>query len=81
MNELVKNISENYNELRSGNHRLLNEVYKELLYKIGVEESFVAEKEAFKGVIIGIDQLGRLLIKTNEGIRCFQNKEVRFAGL
>jgi len=80
LNDLVQEISENYHGLKTGNHRFLNEAYQNLLYKINVEERFVAETE-FKGTIIGTDQLGRLLIKSDGTVRSFQNNEVRFASL
>ena len=80
LNDLLREIFENYNDLKKGNHRNVTSAYKKLLYKINVEEYFVAENK-FKGAILGTDPLGRMQIKTDVGVRSFQNKEVRFARL
>lgn len=79
-NEVVNAVSENYIQLQNRNHKLLSDEYKKILYKINVEELFESDVQ-FSGKIIGTDQLGRLLIETSNGVKCFQNKEVKFVSL
>jgi BirA family transcriptional regulator, biotin operon repressor / biotin---[acetyl-CoA-carboxylase] ligase len=77
LNDVLKAVSENYQELRNGNQNKINMEYRKLLYGLNEVKRF--ENEApFAGKIIGTDPLGRLLIETNNGVRCFQNQEVKF---
>ena len=74
--DLVESISAGYNELKTGIYSRLNEEYQDLLYarnKPGLFES----DERFTGEIIGTDQIGRLMIQTANGVKCFQNQEVK----
>ncbi len=80
LNEILEAISENYQELKISNHTWINDEYKKLLYGINEKKEFEAD-ERFIGTIIGTDPLGRLLIETKDGVRCFQNKEVKFVSI
>jgi BirA family transcriptional regulator, biotin operon repressor / biotin---[acetyl-CoA-carboxylase] ligase len=68
-----------YNELEKENLGLINEAYYSSLYRLGEEAPFTTQGERFRGIITGTDDYGRLVIKTTEnGIRCFDFKEVAF---
>ncbi|MCB0495045.1 MAG: biotin--[acetyl-CoA-carboxylase] ligase [Cyclobacteriaceae bacterium] len=74
--EIIKEIAENYTLLKAGRFLDLDNEYQNSLYARNQTELFESDSQ-FYGEIIGTDQLGRLLIKTSEGIKHFQNQEVR----
>ena len=74
--QLIEEISERYSLLREGNFSLLNDEYQELLYAKNQLKVFESDKR-FYGEIIGTDQVGRLLVQTLDGIKSFQNQEVK----
>ena len=58
----------------------IDKVYKRFLYRKGELEQFSNSKgENFYGVIQGTDNIGRLLVRTeNNTIKSFSNNEIRF---
>lgn len=77
LNDVLVAIAENYSELKNGNTKALNEEYHKLLYGLNEIRDYDSENR-FAGKIIGTDPLGRLLIETTSGVKCFQNQEVKF---
>ncbi|GAL84084.1 hypothetical protein MYP_1312 [Sporocytophaga myxococcoides] len=81
LNEFLIILEKNYLKLRNGGVESLKNRYIDNLYKAG-EISFYKTKESvFKGMIIGIDEIGQLLIKENDDIHSFQFKEVEFLNI
>jgi BirA family transcriptional regulator, biotin operon repressor / biotin---[acetyl-CoA-carboxylase] ligase len=78
MEELCNHIDTRYEQLRNNELRSLEDEYHQSLYLIGVESSFRSQNESFSGTIAGTDEFGRLIIKTSEGERHFDFKEVEF---
>ncbi len=77
LNEVLVAIADNYKILKTGNTKWLSNEYLKLLY--GLQEIRDFEDEVkFAGKIIGTDPLGRLLIETSTGVKCYQNQEVKF---
>ncbi len=77
LNEVLIAISENYDRLKRGQSKLLNTEYHKLLYGLNEIRNFKDENQ-FAGKIIGTDPLGRLLVETSKGVKCYQNQEVKF---
>ena len=75
--EISENIERRYLQLReNGMPALLNQ-YHHVLYWYRQRRTFKAGG-LFKGEIIGIDELGRLMIDTGPEVRVFNFKEVEF---
>ena len=77
LKDLIVAISENYNLLKGENHSVLNNEYQSLLYGLDQIRDF-EDRNRFAGKIIGTDLLGRLMIETSSGVKCYQNQEVKF---
>ena len=80
LNDIVRFISENYFMLKNENKNDFDGEYKELLYGLNEVLKFESD-EKFAGKIIGTDPLGRLLIESAKGVKCFQNQEVKFCNI
>ena len=78
MQELLKSIEYYYLKLRKGRNEELLEAYLARLYWMGEDRVFRNNGGFFSGEIVGIDAIGRLLIKTASGTRAFNVKEVEF---
>lgn len=77
LHPLLHYIETRYLQLKVGKYKILLQDYLSKLYWMGEERVFKAN-ERFTGEICGIDEIGRLMIKTKEGIRKFDVKEVSF---
>lgn len=77
LNELVKELSVNYLRLKSLELESLKKEYHAAMLGIKQKRKFKADK-FFTGEIVGTDDAGRLLIKTEGETRKFLNKEVEF---
>lgn len=77
--QLVIAIEARYLQLRTGGHAVIQGDYHRQLYRIGVPQSFEADGVAFDGVIVGVDELGRLKVQVGEEKRRYGLKEVKFS--
>lgn len=77
LNEVVSSIYEYYDLLKQGSHKAIDKEYQQVLYQLNETKKYDS-KGFFDGKIIGVDPLGRLMIETEEGVRCFQHQEVKF---
>jgi BirA family transcriptional regulator, biotin operon repressor / biotin---[acetyl-CoA-carboxylase] ligase len=77
LDDLLKQLEYFLMQLRLGNFKELKENYLSHLYWLDQQHLFKSN-ELFKGTITGIDDNGLLLIKTDEGERYFNFKEVEF---
>ncbi|WP_028981526.1 biotin--[acetyl-CoA-carboxylase] ligase [Sporocytophaga myxococcoides] len=78
LNEFLVILERNYLQLRTGRIENLKSRYIENLYKRGETGFYKTKENVLKGMIIGVDGIGQLLIKENENIHSFQFKEVEF---
>lgn len=76
--ELLKSIESYYLKLKKGMNRELMENYLSRLYWMGESRIFKSNERFFSGEISGVDKIGRLLIKTDTGLKAFNIKEVAF---
>jgi BirA family biotin operon repressor/biotin-[acetyl-CoA-carboxylase] ligase len=77
LNEIIKQLEEQFFILKSGNKYILQSVYLDNLYWINEKHTFISSDE-FKGIIIGIDKIGRLEVKTEKGLEKFNFKEIKY---
>ncbi len=61
--QLCSFIEKNYLYLRAGNYEQLDEAYLNLLYRRGIEASFLLNGEPITGTIEGVNPSGHLVIK------------------
>jgi len=64
--------------LKSGNYDILQKNYLERLYNLGVKASYLYNGKVFEGTITGIEDGGRLLVDTPNGMQAFNFKEIEF---
>jgi BirA family biotin operon repressor/biotin-[acetyl-CoA-carboxylase] ligase len=77
LNEIIMQIEEQFLILKSGNKYILQSIYLDNLYWINEKHTFISAYE-FEGIIIGIDQIGRLEVKTENGLEKFNFKEIKY---
>ena len=77
LSDLIFSISENYHVLQKEGHLEIKKEYHKILYGLDEIRDF-EDKALFTGKIIGTDPIGRLLIETSTGVKCYQNQEVKF---
>ncbi len=77
LNEIIKQIEEQFSILKSGNYHILRSNYLENLYWLNEKHRFFSMVE-FTGMIIGIDPAGRLMVETENGIEKFNFKEIKY---
>jgi BirA family biotin operon repressor/biotin-[acetyl-CoA-carboxylase] ligase len=79
LTELCEKFSVNYNELKSGKDKAINNQYIANLYKHNVLSRYRDKDGAFTAKIIGIDESGRLCLQdSNNQSRKYAFKEVEF---
>ncbi len=79
LSDLCLKIDARYNQLRNGAFRQIDEDYIAMLYQFGNWSQYSDENGDFEGRILGVDQIGRLLIETRNGnINKYHFKEVVF---
>jgi len=79
LSQLCQKIDARYHQLRKGDFRQIDEDYIEMLYQLGNWYNYSDENGDFEGLIIGVDQIGRLMIETRDGIiKKYHFKEVVF---
>ena len=79
LSDLCVSIDARYHQLCNGDFRQIDEDYMGILYQRGCLSLYSDENGDFEGRIIGVDQIGRLMIETGPGkIKKFHFKEVVF---
>jgi BirA family transcriptional regulator, biotin operon repressor / biotin---[acetyl-CoA-carboxylase] ligase len=79
LNFLMESIEKRYLQLRSGKHKELKEDYLKNLFRIGEENTFVANSKNFIGTIEGVDEAGKLKVNSNGVVSYFGLKEISFS--
>lgn len=75
---LCETLEQRYLQLRTGQRDTLKNQYLQLLYRYQQPHNFEADSHVFRGLITGIDSVGRLGILIDGQIRYFDFKEVSF---
>ncbi|UFH54422.1 biotin--[acetyl-CoA-carboxylase] ligase [Spirosoma sp. KNUC1025] len=78
LSRLCETLEQRYLQLRSGQRDQLKINYLQILYRYQEEQLFDSEGRYFRGIIIGVDETGRLAIAVDGQVRYFGFKEVSF---
>lgn len=79
LTEILSGIDLYYSLLRDGEEERIDREFISVLYRINEKHRFRAEEVVFEGEIIGVNEIGQLLIRKNDGeILDFHFKEVEF---
>lgn len=78
LEEVILGIENRYLQLRGGQYDMLKMIYLQRLYWFQEIHTFQTQDKYFVGLIIGIDNYGRLAINTEGIIKYFDVKEVVF---
>jgi BirA family biotin operon repressor/biotin-[acetyl-CoA-carboxylase] ligase len=79
LSEVLSGINWYYNLLREGEEEQIDEEYTSKLYRLNEVCQYRTEDEDFEGEIIGVNEIGQLLIRRSDGkILDFHFKEVEF---
>ena len=78
LSRLARRLEERYFQLKRQQFTILKQAYLDRLYWKNELHTFQDDRGPFQGVIIGIDEIGRLQIEEQEKIRAYSLKEVTF---
>lgn len=79
LSEILSGIDFYYALLKEGEAELIDQEFISVLYRRNEKHWFRTDQERFEGEIIGINEIGQLLIRKQDGeIRDFHFKEVEF---
>jgi len=79
LSRLCLKIDSRYHQLRNGEFSRIDKDYTEMLYQLRTWSQYSDETGDFEGQIVGVDQIGRLLIETRKGkTNRYHFKEVVF---
>lgn len=74
-------IETRYEQLKKGEQQAIDREYLAHLYRINEPHEFITKGRKFKGMITGVDKIGRLLIETGpEDVLMFDFNEVSYSG-
>ena len=77
--EILSGINWYYHLLKTGKEEQIDLEFLSVLYRMNEKHFFRSEEKVFEGEIIGVNEIGQLLIKTSDGkILDFHFKEVEF---
>lgn len=71
-------VESRYLRLRNGDYNILMDEYLAALYRRHQKHTFNADGISFEGVIEDLDEWGKLRIRTDNGLRSFALKEIRY---
>jgi len=79
LTEILSGIDWYYSLLRNGEEEIIDREFISALYRINEKHFFKAEDVVFEGEILGVNEIGQLLIRKNDGeVLEFHFKEVEF---
>jgi BirA family biotin operon repressor/biotin-[acetyl-CoA-carboxylase] ligase len=79
LTEILSGINQNYELLKQGQFDQINQAFTRVMYRLNEKSRFNSEKGEFIGQIIGVNQIGQLMIKTDSNqTLVFHFKEVEF---
>jgi BirA family biotin operon repressor/biotin-[acetyl-CoA-carboxylase] ligase len=79
LSEILSGINRYYALLLEGQEEAIDQQFINVLYHLNEKHLYKAEDEIFEGEIIGVNEIGQLLIRKNDGeVLEFHFKEVEF---
>ncbi len=79
LTKLCTKIDARYSQLRNGKFSQIDKDYSDMLFQRDVWSFYSDENGRFEGKLLGVDQIGRLMIETRSGkVNKYQFKEVAF---
>ncbi|HOX83501.1 MAG TPA: biotin--[acetyl-CoA-carboxylase] ligase [Chryseolinea sp.] len=81
LESLLHKLEARYLQLKSGKQNTLLADYLNVMYRRNELHTFVSNDLSFEGTIVGLDDLGRLKISTQNGERVFGMKEIQYQSL
>jgi BirA family biotin operon repressor/biotin-[acetyl-CoA-carboxylase] ligase len=79
LSEILSEIDWYYHLLREGKEAAIDQEFISVLYRLDEKHYYKAEDDIFEGEIIGVNEIGQLLIRKNDGkVLEFHFKEVEF---
>ncbi|GAB3549116.1 biotin--[acetyl-CoA-carboxylase] ligase [Spirosoma fluminis] len=78
LSRLSESLEQRYLQLRAGQRDALKAAYLQSLFRYREEHPFVANGISFRGIITGVDAVGRLVVSTVTGEKTFDFKEIVF---
>ncbi len=75
---LIDKLNLRFDELSLHLKSKLMDDYHQALYRINTKACYLANGKEFEGEISGIDRAGRLMVKVNNEIKIFANKEIEY---
>ncbi len=75
---LFSHLEARYLMLRSGKKSELMQNYLDHLFQINETHTYQSKNGLFKGVILGIDEWGKLRVETDDGVQPFDLKEISY---
>jgi BirA family transcriptional regulator, biotin operon repressor / biotin---[acetyl-CoA-carboxylase] ligase len=78
LNSLLSFIEARYLQLRQNRFAELLDDYLWNMYRIHQRHLFKSEDVVFEGMIIGINEIGKLKVDTDEGVKVFDLKEITY---
>lgn len=79
LTEVLSEIDGYYTLLRQSEEEKINQEFMSVLYRLNEKHNFRSENKVFEGKIIGVNEIGQLLIRKQDGkILDFHFKEVEF---
>lgn len=79
LTEVLSGINQYYHLLREGGFDQINQEFIAVLYRLNERHEFKSDGEIFSGEIIGVNEIGQLLIQKEDGqLVSFHFKEVEF---
>ncbi len=78
LSEICKNIEVLYLNLKSGRFDLVRKMYLDRLYWLNEDKIFKANGKIFNGTIIGVEDSGLLILRSDEQVQTYNLKEIEF---
>jgi BirA family biotin operon repressor/biotin-[acetyl-CoA-carboxylase] ligase len=75
---LLQKLEARYLQLRSQQYAILMSDYLSNLHWLNEKHTFISQDVEFEGTVDGVDDIGRLKIITDSGVRYFGLKEVTY---
>jgi BirA family biotin operon repressor/biotin-[acetyl-CoA-carboxylase] ligase len=79
LHKLLGCLEARYLQLRNQHYHTLKDDYLSHLYARGERRSFIGYDMLFSGTISSVDENGRLMVETENGVKYFGIKEISFA--
>ncbi len=78
LKELLSYLDAYFVKLAQGQYALIRELYLQQLFRYGISAEFYIGNQKVNGIIEGVNETGQLLLRINDELKVFNNKEVVF---